>query len=427
MRDVSLEFLASEVSRLRAVLLQKALYHPSGVMLHAGGESLTPDVIKAMKAAGFRNFSLLEPGETEFKAASALEVQKVEPSALAAGDVLSENLCGLDGTVLLPSGRVIDAEALAKVRSSGARWVAIRRRGMEAEQKQARDYLASKPPSPSKGLKVDDRVTERFRADLIQVRPLLVPRGRIAVGVRDDFLRAVVINTLAGAGHETLAWKPSATDLAGLKSWRPDLLILELEDCLTLGPAIRKLEDLGGMGLLVCVEDARKHEIYRALESGANDSVHRPPSPDLLLFKIRVALQAFGRATRLRPVILMERRGAPRVPVQSACTLRDPLLTKPLAVTSATLTDYSESGARVEYERPRWPNPYAVVPHGVHPKHFFYGYAKTNPLGRDLVVKVSPPGGAPRDRFAKVIHISVSLAQETLGLAFQKDRQTVRG
>jgi CheY-like chemotaxis protein len=396
-------------------------------MLHSSGEAITSDVIKAMKTAGLKNLSLLEPGETEFKASSDLEIQKVEPSALVEGDVLSDSLCGLDGTPIFPSGQVLDAPALVKARASGSRWATIRRRGMEAQQKQARDYLAlKKPASASRGMKVDERVTERFRADLIQVRPILVPRGRIAVGVRDEFLRAVMVNTLAGAGHETMAWKASAADLGNLKSWRPDLLLLELDDCSGLCPAIRKTEEFGIMGVVVCAEDGRRAEIYRALEAGANDSVHRPPTPDLLLYKVRVGLQAMGRTTKLRPVILMERRGAPRVPVQTACTFRDPLLTKPLAVSSATLTDYGAGGARVEYDRPRGPNPHAVIPHGVHPKHFFYGYAKSNPLGRDLVVKFAPPGGAPLEKFAKVIHISVSMAQETLGLAFQKDRQTVR-
>jgi CheY-like chemotaxis protein len=396
-------------------------------MLHSSGEAITSDVIKAMKAAGFKNLSLLEPGETEFKATRDLEVQKVEPSALAAGDVLVENLCGIDGTVLLPSGQVLDANALAKVRSSGARWAVIRRRGMEAGHQQARDYLAAKPPAASRGTRIDERVTERFRADLIQVRPILVPRGRIAVGVRDDFLRSLMINTLVGAGHETLAWKASVLDLGNLRSWRPDLLLLELDDCSSLCPAIRKAEEFGLMGILVCAEDSRRADISRALEAGANDSVHRPPTPDLLLYKIRVGLQAMGRSTKLKPVILMERRGAPRVPVQAACTFRDPLLTKPLAVSSATLTDHGAGGARVEYDRPRGPNPHAVIPHGVHPRHFFYGYAKSNPLGRDLVVRFALPGGAPQEKFAKVIHISVSMTQETLGLAFQKDRQTVRG
>ncbi len=393
MREITVDFLDAEAARLRAVLAQKPVFHPSGVRLHSPGEAITPETVKLMRQFGMKSLYILEPGETEFKALGALDVERIAPRALAAGDVLAEDLWGLDGAMVASAGQVLDAAALARAKGARGASTAIRRRGMEAAQKQARDYLARRPPAPARGARTDERVTEFIRAALIQVRPLLVPAGRIAVGVREEFSRAVVHNALAGAGYEPIGWDASPTGLEDLRSRSPDLVVIDLEDALSLCLAIRKEDGLRGAGILVCAEDGRKAEIASVLLDGANDSVHRPPPPDLLLYKVRVCMQAMGRAVNLKPAILMDRRGGPRGAAKQAGTLRDAASSGPLPVSAVAVTDLGEGGARIEYARPDWPARHAFLPHGVHPRHFFHEFAKSNARGQDLVLAFSPPAG----------------------------------
>ncbi len=420
MREITIDFLVAEAARLRAVLVQKPVYHPSGVRLHSPGDAITPEAAALMKKLGMRSLQILEPGETEYKVLNALDVQKVEPAALAAGDVMAEDLCGRDGSVLALSGQVLGAAAAQKAKGAVARPVSIRRRGLEAAQKQARDYLAARPPAALKGVRSDERVTEFIRTALIQVRPLLVPAGRIAVGVRDGFSRAVVVNTLAGAGYEVIEWNPSEAGLEDLRTRKPDLLVVELEDALSLCMAVRRLDDFRGMAVLICAEDGRKSEVASVLLDGANDSVHRPPPPDLLLYKVRVGMQIMGRAVNLRPSVLMDRRRGPRNSAKVSCTLRAPSGSEELPVSGATVTDVHEGGARIEYARPDWPCRHALTPHGVHPRHFFCDYAKANPKGQDLVFAASLPGGGPAERPARVVHVELSGDREAAGLAFPR-------
>jgi len=421
MREVMVEFLGAEAVRLGAILVQKPVYHPSGVRLHSPGDSVAPDGAALMRKLGMKSLYILEPGETEFKALSALDVEKVEARALVAGDVLAGDLRGPDGAVIASSGGILDAALLKKAAGAGARPVAIRRRGGEAAQKQARDYLALRPPAPPKGVRTDERVTEFIRTALIQVRSLLVPFARIAVGVGDDFSRAVALNTLAGAGYEVKEWQASEPALEELRSWRPHLLVIDLEAALGLCLPLRQLAELRDTAVLVCAEDGRKAEVTSVLLDGANDSVHRPPPPDMLLYKARVCMQAMGRAVNLRPAILMERRKGPRNPAKSPCALADPSLPKPMAVTSATVVDFHEGGVRIEYAPPDWPCRHAYLPHGVHPRHFLFDYAKTNPEGRALAVAFAPPRAAKQERAARVVHVELSGNSEVAGLAFLRE------
>lgn len=420
MREITVDFLGTEAARLRAILVQKPIYHPSGVRLYSPGEPITPEVAGLMKESGLDKLFILEPGETEFKALSALDLQKVDPRELAAGDVLAEDLAGPDGAAIAYSGQVLDAAGAARAQRARRGPVAIRRRGTEAAQKQARDFLARRPPPPVRGVKSDERVTEFIRTALIQVRPLLVPVGRVAVGVREEFSRAVIHNTLAGAGYEVIGWEPSAERIDELRSRKADLLVLDLEDALSLCVAVRKSEDLRRMGILVCAQDSRKQEITSVLLDGANDSVHRPPPPDMLLYKVRICLQVMGLSVNLRPAILMERRKAPRNPADLPCVLRDPEPPKGLPVSAGTILDLSEGGAQVAYERPDWPCRHAFQPHGVHPRHFLGDYAKANLNSRLLAVSFSVPGAGRQERLAKVVHVGLSGGREVAGLAFQK-------
>lgn len=420
MREITVDFLGTEAARLRTILVQKPIYHPSGVRLYSPGEPITPEVVHLMREAGMKNLFILEPGETEFKALNALDLQKVECRELVAGDVLAEDLSGAGGAVIAYSGQVLDAAGVARAQTARRGPVGIRRRGTEAAQKQARDFLTRRPPPPVRGVKSDERVTEFIRTALIQVRPLLVPVGRVAVGVREEFSRAVIHNTLAGAGYEVIGWAASPEGLDELRSRKADLLVIDLEDALSLCMAVRKVDDLRGMGILVCAEDSRKSEITSVLLDGANDSVHRPPPPDMLLYKVRIGLQAMGLSVNLRPAILMERRKAPRTPASIPCVLRDPTQPKALPVSAGTILDLTEGGAQVAYARPDWPCRHAFQPHLVHPRHFLCDYAKSNPNSRELAVSFSAPGAGKQERLARVVYVGLSGGREVAGLAFQK-------
>jgi hypothetical protein len=59
----------------------------------------------------------------------------------------------------------------------------------------------------------------------------------------------------------------------------------------------------------------------------------------------------------------------------------------------------------------------------VHPGHFFYNYSKSNPLGRDLVVRMIAPGMPPVESPARVAHVARSLSAEVAGLAFTRAPQ----
>ncbi len=78
----------------------------------------------------------------------------------------------------------------------------------------------------------------------------------------------------------------------------------------------------------------------------------------------------------------------------------------------------------LDYNLPEWPFPWAYAVHGVHPKHFFYAYAASNPLARDLVVVLPGPNGMPLERTARVTHVCPMGDLEFLGLAFPQVQES---
>ena len=108
------------------------------------------------------------------------------------------------------------------------------------------------------------------------------------------------------------------------------------------------------------------------------------------------------------------------------CTLQDKFLSTPLPVKEATLLDVSDAGFRIEYRRPAWPVQHAYLSAGVHPQHFFFNYAKDNPLGRDVTVTFPPTPGRTLEGHAKFVHLSSSGDCEIAGLLLQRMKSSVR-
>jgi hypothetical protein len=122
------------------------------------------------------------------------------------------------------------------------------------------------------------------------------------------------------------------------------------------------------------------------------------------------------RKLHLARFLRTERRRSPRNAGKIVCGLKDSTLSQPLPVTSGEVMDLGERGLRLDYNLPGWPYRWAYTGHGVHPKHFFYTDAASNPLGRDLTVVLS--GRAPQERLARVTHVPPSDDLEILGLVF---------
>jgi len=121
---------------------------------------------------------------------------------------------------------------------------------------------------------------------------------------------------------------------------------------------------------------------------------------------------------KLAPTLLAERRLQERHAGNGETVeLKDPTLMKPLPVVSGELLDLGDGGLRMDYNLPSWAHPWAYMVHGVHPRHFWYTYAWSNPMGRDLRV-VLPGSSGPRERAARVSHVAPSGEFETMSLLF---------
>ncbi len=426
MREVSVEFLKEEAIRLGAVVVGTRVLHPSGLKVHGPGEALTISHVKLLQELGIRTLVLLEPGEGEQAALRALSSEMVRKADLAAGNVLAEDVRGADRALVAPAGAVLDPDLLRKIHLAAGEQVTIRRRGLEAGLLQARQYLGALPPAAAHGPRPDTRVTQATRLQTVPVRPLLVPRARVIVCIRDDFHRAVLLNTLSGEGHEVSEHREADAAAKAAANTRPDVLLVDLADALPACRTVRAVEEARAVSILVCAPEGRTAEVHQAVLRGANDSLPFPPRREALLEKVRGAMQAMGRASGVKPAVQTDRRRAAREPGHFVCGLADKFISKPLPVTSATVLDVGEGGIRIEYAAPLLPNPFAYAGHAVHPAHFWYNYSKSSALGRDLTVTIPAPGATPLEAFARFVHVARSRDYEVAGLVFQRVRGSVR-
>lgn len=424
MREVLVELLREELFRLSGLLTQTRVLHACGEKLHGSGEVLTTLHLKAMNEAGIRSVFLLEPGEMEAACARALSVEMVATSSLKEGDVVMEDLLAGDGSVLVPAGATIDPRWLPRAQSHRGH-AAVLKRGLDTLEAQARQYLARAPMAPPKGPRPDTRLTQVSVAKTLPIRSLMVPRAKVFVCLRDALARSMVAHTLAGEGHEAAEFadpKGMMDSLAG----RPDVVILDAADGQMYGSKIREVPLLRTSAILVAAPEGKGPEVYRALMAGANGSLALPARRELVMDGVRAAMKVMGKSLRVKPVVQAERRRVARENVQFACRIVDKFLSKPLPVATASVADIHEAGARIEYPRPEWPSPWAYVPGSMHPKHFFFNYARVNPLGREITLAFTSPGGAAMEVQATFVHMSSSGVFEVAGLLFQHARGSVK-
>jgi CheY-like chemotaxis protein len=426
-KEVSVDFLRNELIRLGAGVTLTRVLHPSGVKLHSPGDLLTFRELGLMKDLGIDRIFLLESGEGEHAAQQALSTELVATEDLLPGDVVGEEIRGPEGQSRVAPGAVLDPPAILAAQALGVARVTIRKRGLDASALKARLYLASLPEVAPRPPRPDPRLSQVMRVSSLTVRPLLVPRAKVVVAVRDDFVRALIQNSVAAEGHDASESRMPLESAREARGAKPDLLVIDLADAPAVCLEVRQWPETRSVAILVCAAEGHGPEVYQALQAGANDSLATPPRPDQVQDKLRACLSGLGRRVNVEPSIQAERRAVPRRAGHFVCSITDRFLSKPLPVASATVLDVSEGGLRIEYPATPWPDAFAYTGHTVHPRHFFYHYSRASPLGRDVTVTLPGLGGGPAlDTFARFLHISRHREWEVAGIAFQQVRASVR-
>jgi hypothetical protein len=417
MREISFESLREEIIRLRGAVALTLIYHFSGTKLHNSGSPLTTLEVQAMQQAGLQSLFFLDQGESELEAHRLLTTQIVSVRDLAIGDVLVDSIFDRNGEVLCPPGTFVDAVILAGDIRDLSGPVTIRKRGLRGGAEQASSYLGLLPRYPPQPPRPDSSLTWTGDPSARPLRPILAPRMKILATLNDDFQRALLMNMLAVEGHEVVDRRWVDVSQADFQKTAFDAMILEI---------VRKSDLFKSVAVLVTAPEGRRPEVFKAITKGANGSVPLPLRREILVEKLHGTIQAFGRMTKLKPVVVKDRRSQPREGGHLLCGLQDKFLTAPLPVKEATLLDVSDSGLRIEYRRPAWPLSHAYMAHGVHPQHFFFNYAKDNPLGRDLTVSFPSAGGRTLEGHAKFVHLSYYGDFEVAGLALERMKSSVR-
>ena len=427
MREVSVSALKDDVFRLGAVVTRTRLFHASGLKLHSAGDILTMAQLKAMQDGGMKSVFLLEPGEGEDGAKKALTTEMAPLDKVLASDMLAEDVRAPDGHVVAAAGTYLLAQFVGELRRHGVPWVTIRKRALETLALQAKSYLSLFPPPPGRPARPDTRLTQLTERRPAAVRPLLVPRARVIVALRDEFQRAVVTNTLGADGHEALDYASGHEAAWAAKSGACDVVIVELSEWAAARALLRPPQDPPTVAVVIAAEQGRSPEVHKALDAGANDSFPLPARREDVLEKVLGGLRAMGRSVSVKPAVQMDRRKAAREGGHFVCSLTDKFVSKPLPVSSATVLDIGDGGLRIEYPAPAGCDRNAYRADSVHPLHFLYHYSKASPLGRDLtVVLPGPIGGKPLEGFARFVHVTRKKDYEVAGLVFQRIHGSVR-
>jgi CheY-like chemotaxis protein len=418
MKEISADFLRQEVARLGEIVVETAIYHESGMKLFSAGDAITLAHAKALHASGIANLLLLEYDEDARNVRKTLGVQRLPPRDVVAGDVLMDDVRGPSGDLLYATGTTLSDELAGRLRASAFPELLIRARRLADSMRLAQEYFAQLAPADGPGSQTK-RVTRVVHVPSTTARFLLIPRARVLVSISDDPLRIFVSNALQSEGHEVIE-RPTPADAVEVakRESRVTVILLDLEESLGVLPKLRADSDVKDAAIVVCAREGTHAQLYSALVAGANDAMPRPPSRDLLNEKIHGCQAMLGRRVKLAPTLLAERRLQERRPGNGETVeLRDPGLTKPLPVVSGEVLDLGDGGLRMDYNLPSWPHPWAYMVHGVHPRHFWYSYAWSNPLGRDLRITMPGPSG-PRERAARVSHVAPSGEYETMSLLF---------
>src|SRR5690242_13320660 len=101
MKEITADFIRTEVNRLGALVVETGLFHPSGVKLHGAGDALGLPEARALHEANVTKLFLLEFGEDERSARKSLGMTMVLPSKVKAGDELADDIRTPAGELLL--------------------------------------------------------------------------------------------------------------------------------------------------------------------------------------------------------------------------------------------------------------------------------------------------------------------------------------
>jgi CheY-like chemotaxis protein len=419
-KKITADFLRQEITRLGAVVVETAIYHPSGQKLHRTGDALTLAHAKFLREAFLSDLHVAEFDEDLIAARKALGIQRVIPGQVAAGDVLAEDIRNLNHELVVAAGKPLTAEDLERVRGANVLAVAIQHRELAKLTEAARRYLALASPPGEESRESLARGTRMTHKNTVTVRYPLIPRAKVAVVAKDDLLRTFLVNAVLSAGHEVLE-SPSGEKLLDLlEPERPHVAVLGFEAAQDMLTKIRQRTVGRSVMVIVCLPGGKAGLQQEALLSGANDTLPRPPSRDALQDKIQGCQGVLGRRVLLPPSLKADRRRAARPAVKIACRLRDPEGGRTLPVQTAEIIDRGPGGFRIDYNLPQWPEPWAYLPHGVHPRHFFYAYAAANPEGRPLSLVLAGEVGPLAELPVRVVHAAPAISPheelEVLGL-----------
>lgn len=419
MKEVSADFVRGEVARLGELVVETAVFHPSGMKLFSAGDALTFAHAKALHASGIRSLHLLEFDEDLRVVRKTLGVERVSPKEVAAGDVLMDDLRGAAEELVFAAGTPVNDSNLDRIRNAAFAEVVIRDRRLSESMREAQEFFAQLAPPDEKGA-TGTRVKRVIHAAASLARYLLIPRAHALVAVSDDPLRIFVSNALQSEGHAVVE-RPSPADVVEVaqRERNVTVIVLDLDEAPAVLPKLRAEPGIRDAAILVCAKEGKHAMLHAALMAGANDGLPSPPSRDQLSEKIHGCLALLGRRVKLAPSLRSERRRLERRPGGGECRLKDPTQTKPLPVLSGEILDSGDGGLRIDYNLPTWPSPWAYTVHGVHPRHFFYTYALANPLGRDLIATL--PGGVERP--VRVAAVSPSSELEALNLVFPEVKE----
>ena len=145
MRQVSGEFLHSEIGRLGSVVLQTWAYHPSGILLHSPGDVLTIEHSAVFEKAVLDTLYLVEAGEDRKVVLGKAGVVQVPIDAVTPEDVLAEDLMPPGARNRYRAGTTLEAAVVENLKKDRVGAVAVCRGATAASIKWAKTYLDLAP------------------------------------------------------------------------------------------------------------------------------------------------------------------------------------------------------------------------------------------------------------------------------------------
>lgn len=398
-----------------SIVVQTWIYHPSGILLHAPGDVLTAEHAAAFAPSVLDRVLLQEVTEERKAIRDGLGVALVSLGAVKAEDILAEEVTA--GRVRLKAGTALDAAVVESLTKEKVLSVPVCRGATPASIKWARTYLEAVPQAPVKMIRPDPLAA----AATTSAWALLTPRAKVMAVFPDDMARLRIVNAVVAAGHEVIEVKAFGDALAAAKAQRPDAVLVPPEGAIQICDDLRrKGETLRSIVICVTGDAAKLATIGpKAIEAGANDVLQQPATPGLLADRIRCWMRLRNKVVAVPPSVAKDRRQAERRAAAMTLRLADSGGGKS-PVTTATLLEFSDGGLRLEYGLLEPPDPGHYRPHGVHPGHALFAYAKENKLGRDIIFTLTGKDVPTFESRGRFTHILLQPGSERVGVCFLK-------